>query len=287
MQALDLESIAHAAELIAQSDALIVAAGAGMGVDSDLPDFRGKAGFWQAYPALGREQVDFHRIACPEAFRTHPARAWGFYGHRRNRYRATEPHPGFHILKRWGQAMHHGYSVYTSNVDGQFQKAGFDPDVIHECHGSLHHLQCLKLCHNGIWAADAVQPEVDEDQCLLLNAAPTCPRCGGLARPNVLMFTDFEWLTHRQRAQARRMEDWLAGVQAPVVVEVGAGTAIPSVREFSQRVIYEFGGRLIRINPAESSVPIPFDVGFAAGAAETLMAIDRALGLIDSSSAAQ
>ena len=82
------------------------------------------------------------------------------------------------------------------------------------------------------------QPEVDEDQCLLLNAAPTCPRCDDLARPNVLMFTDFEWLEHRQQMQARRMENWLAGVQAPVVVEIGAGTAIPSVRHFSQRVIH-------------------------------------------------
>lgn len=66
-------------------------------------------------------------------------------------------------------------------------------------------------------------------------------------------------------------------VQAPVVVEIGAGTAIPSVRHFSQRVIHEFGGRLIRINPRESSVPTPFDVGFAAGAVETLRAIDTAL----------
>ena len=146
-----------------------------------------------------------------------------------------------------------------------------------KCHGSLHHLQCLKLCCNDSWNATAVQPEVDEDQCLLLNAAPTCPRCGGLARPNVLMFTDFEWLTQRQRVQARRMEDWLAGVQAPVVVEIGAGTAIPSVREFSQRIIHEFGGRLIRINPTEGSVPTPFDVGFAAGALETLQAIGQVL----------
>ena len=276
MQAMSPDSIAHAAELIAQSDALIVAAGAGMGVDSGLPDFRGKEGFWKAYPALGREQVDFYRIACPEAFRTHPARAWGFSGHRLMLYRQTEPHVGFQILKRWGQAMHHGYAVFTSNVDGQFQKAGFDQDAIDECHGSLHHLQCLQPCSNAIWEATAVQPEVDEDQSLLLNAAPTCPRCGGLARPNVLMFTDFEWLTQRQRMQAKRMENWLAGVQAPVVVEIGAGTAIPSVREFSQRIIHEYGGRLIRINPTESSVPTPFDVGFAAGAAETLVAIDGA-----------
>ena len=277
MDMLDADSISHAADLIMQADALIVAAGAGMGVDSGLPDFRGKEGFWKAYPALGRERVDFYRIACPEAFRTQPARAWGFYGHRLKLYRQTEPHVGSQILKRWGRAMHHGYAVFTSNVDGQFQKAGFDQDAIDECHGSLHHLQCLKLCHNDIWDADGVEPEVDEERCLLLSAPPTCPRCGGLARPNVLMFTDFEWLEHRQRAQARRMENWLAGVRAPVVVEIGAGTAIPSVREFSQRIIHEFGGRVIRINPRESSVPAPFDVGFASGAAQALNAIDRAV----------
>ena len=78
LHSFDPDSISHAAELISQSDALIVAAGAGIGVDSGLPDFCGREGFWQAYPALGREQVDFYRIACPEAFRTHPERAWGF-----------------------------------------------------------------------------------------------------------------------------------------------------------------------------------------------------------------
>lgn len=57
----------HAAELIVQADALIIAAGSGMGVDSGLPDFRGKEGFWKAYPTLGRDQVDIIRIACPEA----------------------------------------------------------------------------------------------------------------------------------------------------------------------------------------------------------------------------
>lgn len=173
--------------------------------------------------------------------------------------------------------MHHGYAVFTSNVDGQFQKAGFDPDGIHECHGSIHHLQCLGPCHDAIWNADAVQPEVDEDQCLLLNAVPTCPRCGGIARPNALMFTDSKWLSAREAAQAKRLEAWLTRVQAPVVVEIGAGTAIPSVRHFSQRVIHEFGGRLIRINPRESSVPTRFDVGFAAGAERTLQAIDEHL----------
>ena len=46
--------IRAAAELIADADSLLVTAGAGMGVDSGLPDFRGAEGFWRAYPALGR-----------------------------------------------------------------------------------------------------------------------------------------------------------------------------------------------------------------------------------------
>ena len=54
--------------------------------------------------------------------------------------------------------MPYGCNVFTSNVDGQFQKAGFDPADIHECHGSIHHLQCLGPCSQAIWGADAEVP---------------------------------------------------------------------------------------------------------------------------------
>jgi len=58
-------SVERAASLIEQAEALIVAAGAGMGVDSGLPDFRGKHGFWRAYPALREAGIDFYSIASP------------------------------------------------------------------------------------------------------------------------------------------------------------------------------------------------------------------------------
>ena len=119
----------HAAELIAQADALVIAAGAGMGVDSGLPDFRGNAGFWNAYPALGREGMAFYEVASPSTFSSRPRLAWGFYGHRLALYRATLPHAGFAMLKRWGEQMLHGSFVYTSNVDGQFQRAGFEENA--------------------------------------------------------------------------------------------------------------------------------------------------------------
>lgn len=275
--ALTPDQLEHAADLISQADALLVAAGAGMGVDSGLPDFRGTEGFWKAYPALGREQVDFYDIACPQAFQTQPQRAWGFYGHRLNLYRATQPHSGFGILKRWGENMLRGYAVFTSNVDGQFQRAGFDKAVITECHGSIHYLQCLAPCCNSIWPADTFSPEVDEEHCLSLNDVPTCPYCRGMARPNVLMFNDWDWQEQREAEQAARRERWLAGVERPVVVEIGAGTAIPSARRFSQRVIHEFGGRLVRINPRECSVPSSMDVGLASGASHALAEIDRVM----------
>ena len=274
---LDPDSLRHAAELIDQSDALVVAAGAGMGVDSGLPDFRGEHGFWKAYPALGRDRIPFSRIASPQAFRDNLQRAWGFYGHRLQLYRQIQPHAGFGILRRWGEAMPKGYGVFTSNVDGQFQEAGMNPPALEECHGSIHYLQCLQPCSDDLWEAEIFVPQIDTENCLLLNEPPRCRRCGGLARPNIMMFSDFEWVEQRQTQQMQGLQNWLATVERPVVVEIGAGTAIPSVRLLSQRIIYDHGGRLIRINPRESAVPTRFDVGLPCGALEGLSAMDEAL----------
>lgn len=266
----------RAAELIAQADGLLIAAGAGIGVDSGLPDFRGNEGFWKAYPALGRARMEFTSIASPRNFHEDPALAWGFYGHRLALYRKTVPHEGFALLKTWGEFMDHGCFVFTSNVDGQFQKAGFDQRAIHECHGSIHHLQCLVPCSGKIWHADDFLPDVDADACRLRNEPPRCPDCGGLARPNILMFGDWDWIERRSEMQAVRLEAWLAQVRRPLVIELGAGTAIPSVRRFGHSVVQR-GGRMVRINPREYAVGSASDVGIAAGALKGLRAIAAAM----------
>lgn len=103
--------------LIYNADALLITAGAGMGVDSGLPDFRGAIGFWEAYPALGRANIRFEDIACPQAFIEHPEVAWGFYGHRLNLYRATPPSSSFQFLLDMAETMPYGAFVFTSNVD--------------------------------------------------------------------------------------------------------------------------------------------------------------------------
>lgn len=264
----------RAARLIRDADGLLITAGAGMGVDSGLPDFRGEGGFWRHYPALGRAGVRFQDIACPQYFRHDVRLAWGFYGHRLRLYRETAPHEGFHILKRWAERKGHGAFVFTSNVDGQFQKAGFDEERIHEVHGSIHHLQCLAGCRGDIWAADCFDPVVDDAACRLTGPVPTCPHCGGLARPNVLMFGDRSWEGHGADAQEAALWQWLAAVSGPVVIEIGAGTDIPTVRMFGEGL----GVPLVRINPREPAVPARDDaVGIALGGLAALRAVDEAM----------
>lgn len=276
-QPLAEDDLQHAAELISQADGLIVAAGAGMGVDSGLPDFRGREGFWRAYPALAEARLDFTAIASPASFERDPQLAWGFYGHRLKLYRSTTPHAGFGLLQAWGRRLRHGLAVFTSNVDGQFQRAGYEPALLHECHGSLHWLQCLRGCGEPPLPADGLQPEVDEAACRWQGALPTCAGCGGLLRPNLLMFSDWGWLGDRYDAQEARLAAWLGRLQRPVVVEIGAGMAVPSVRHFSQRVVQACGGRLVRINPREPAVAAAFGVGLAGPARATLTALDERL----------
>jgi NAD-dependent SIR2 family protein deacetylase len=266
-----------AARFIREADSIIIAAGAGMGVDSGLPDFRGPQGFWTAYPALAQARMDFYAAASASHFVAHPRRAWGFYGHRLALYRATVPHAGFGLLKGWAASKPHGYSVFTSNVDGQFQQAGFDPQRVHECHGSIHHLQCTEPCAEHIWAADSFDPTVDESVCELTCEPPLCPHCGALARPNILMFSDWGWLEERSAQQARRQAAWLGAVRKPVVIEIGAGTAVPSVRHFGERVVRDHNGTLVRINPREPHVNGSCAVGLALGSLDALRLIGTAL----------
>ena len=172
-------AIARAAALVRGADGLLIAAGAGMGIDSGLPDFRGPEGFWRAYPALGRRGMRFESIACPDAFAVDPTLAWGFYGHRLNLYRATRPHPGFALLQGIAAGLRRGAFVFTSSVDGQFQAAGFPAARVCEVHGSIHHLQCCDACEGAIWGADAFLPVVDDEECRLLSPPPQCPACRG------------------------------------------------------------------------------------------------------------
>jgi NAD-dependent SIR2 family protein deacetylase len=278
-----LLAIARVAALIARADALLITAGAGMGVDSGLPDFRGTDGFWRAYPALGKLGISFEQMAQPSWFDLRPEMAWAFYGHRQQLYRATTPHDGFRMLLEWGRAMPAGYFVVTSNVDGQFGAAGFPGDRMLEQHGNIHRYQCTTPCDDAIWQAHPPDLQIDLETITARGTLPLCPQCGALARPNVLMFADADWVPNVTHEQERRYRSWLASVRGRklVILELGAGTAIATIRWHGESLAT---GRpqttLVRVNPDATDAEEPV-IPVRLGALEALTRIEAALARPD------
>lgn len=268
--------ISDAAQKIRNAKVLIITAGAGMGVDSGLPDFRGNQGFWTAYPMYERLGLSFVQAANPEHFDSDPLFGWGFYGHRTNLYRSTVPHSGFKRLKQWEEQFNLATFVVTSNVDGQFQKAGFAQEQLLEVHGSIQHLQCTVPCSPAIW--DNHEQFNINELTMRADYAPRCPHCRRVARPNILMFGDYAWLHQRTGAQENRFDDFLKNhhQQPAVVIELGAGSAIPTIRHLSERLGQRPQTTVIRINPREPQIRGEH-FSFAGGAAEILEQLQKAL----------
>ena len=268
----------QAAEVIREAEVFVITAGAGMGVDSGLPDFRGDHGFWKAYPAYARLGISFTECANPRHFSDDPSFGWGFYGHRTNLYRDTVPHEGFHIIRRWIEQNNADYFVVTSNVDGQFQKAGYADDRILEVHGSIHWLQCQTPCCNTIWYNNE-EVRIDEAAMRARHPLPRCPGCGEISRPNILMFGDWSWLPDRTHIQEHEFDRFMSrnARRHIAVIEMGAGSAIPTIRATSERIGWNFEhATVIRINPREPEIKAPH-ISMPCGALEGLRSMDALL----------
>jgi len=254
MLAVDEAVLRQSAEAIRTAEGMIILAGAGNSVDSGLPEYRGPEGLWRAYPPLARLGISFEVMANPQWFESDPQLAWGFYGHRLALYRGAVPHKGFELLRQWGAAMEHGSFVFTSNVDGLFQKAGFPEERIVECHGSVHHLQCTKPCCAATWPLPEDLPlGIEEATLLAKGTLPRCRSCGAVARPNVLMFDDRTWSPGRTSAQQVKFRAWQRTLARGrfAVIEIGAGTAVPTVREAAEQLAAAGRVPLIRVNPRD------------------------------------
>jgi len=251
------EKLARAALAVQNAEAILIGAGAGMGVDSGMPDFRSKNGFWGNYPLLNGQRIDVLSMCNPEWFRKDPQFAWGFYGHRLNMYRRTPPHAGFEILKKWSIQCSRGSFVYTSNIDGHFQASGFAPSKVFEVHGSLHWMQCMAQCGIGIFSADKTTIDVDETNLHAHGALPSCRACGAMARPNIVLYGDDGFDSTRSDAHLYDLKRWISGLSGRrvVVIECGAGMTIPTIRDFCEDTALNLKATLIRINTSEPWVP--------------------------------
>lgn len=272
--------VRRAAELINEAYAVLVIAGAGMGVDSGLDKFRSADG---AYTLS-----DYHEKCQHELLVKDPAGAWAFHGPVLERFREAQPHEGFaHLLSICKSKA--SYYVCTSNVDEQFQKAGFQHSRVFNAHGSVHMWQCMNAECNSRkdpWAAGAWVP----------GELPQCKYCKGLARPNVSLFDDNmekypdSFNTRVMERQYACFENWLRQLKTmPIcIIEIGCGVSEHSLRLVpkprsrwacmsDEWEMAPLPGSLIRIDPEPTSPAPPRQrfVQIAGGAAVSLQHLAR------------
>lgn len=235
-------ALTEAAIAIARADAMVIGTGAGMGVDSGLGTFRGSnAAVWPPLKAMG---IDISEMSCPDRLEDDPRVAWAFWKWRYDAYTGCAPHKGYHLLAEWGARCLRGFRSITSNIDGHWIRTpGVGEARTVEMHGALTHMQHVKPSDRGeIW--DATREHYSA-----LNVQRRT--CWDEARPNVLMFgetddgtegSQFNW--QRLARQEEQFKRWWADVCAGgphskvVVVEVGAGTKVPTIREICEDLVF-------------------------------------------------
>ena len=92
------------------------------------------------------------------------------------------------------------------------------------------------------------------------------------------MFGDFSWIDARTEAQEQQFHHFLAKYAGPelLVLELGAGTAVPTIRHLSTRLGQTYGAIVVRINPREAHIPPPY-LSFACGACAALEQINQCI----------
>jgi NAD-dependent deacetylase len=163
---MDHQLIRRAAKDILQSKKTIAFTGAGISVESGIPDFRGAQGLWQKY--------DPEEYAHIHAFYANPDKVWLMLKDMFSLIMAAKPNPA-HIGLAELEGMGLLSSVITQNVDSLHQAAG-NKNVI-EFHGSHRTLTCLKCSTKR------------DGTSLTINDLPVrCPRCSSLLKPDVVFF---------------------------------------------------------------------------------------------------
>jgi len=163
---MDSELIRRAAKDILNSKKTIAFTGAGISVESGIPDFRGAQGLWQKY--------DPEEYAHINTFYSDPDRVWLMLKDMFSIIMAAKPNPahiGLAELERMGYLS----SVITQNVDGLHQAAGSRRVI--EFHGSHRTLSCLKC-----------STTIDGTSLKLEDLPPRCSRCSSLLKPDVVFF---------------------------------------------------------------------------------------------------
>lgn len=224
---------------------LVVVTGAGVSAASGVPTFRGKDGLWRNFRS--------EELSTPEAFAHDPRTVWEWYDWRRVTIAGCQPNAAHEVLARWSARP--GFTLITQNVDGLHERAGTG-NVI-RFHGSIWELRCAAGCGAPPWE-DRTSP--------LPSLPPTCPGCGGLARPGVVWFgetIDPDVLE----------ESSVAAEGAEVFLSIGTSAQVypaAGLVHLAKRA----GAFTVEINPGASDASHTVDLPIAAPAEDALPMLD-------------
>lgn len=154
--------------------------------------------------------------------------------------------------------------MLTTNVDHQFQKAGFDNNRIFATQGDYGEIQCEKGCHQKVYDAEKLFCQMNQARkdCLIpSHMVPKCPVCGGNMtmhlRCDQYFVEDESW-----HEAAGRYADFLEKIENKkgLLLELGVGFNTPAIIRFSfERMVRENSNlSLIRLNMNEAVVPESF-----------------------------
>ncbi|MCB0102339.1 MAG: NAD-dependent deacylase [Anaerolineales bacterium] len=145
---------------------IAVLTGAGVSQESGLRTFRdAQTGLWAQYKP--------EDLASPEAFARDPKLVWDWYAWRREAMKGVRPNPGHYALVELEKKIPQ-FTLITQNVDGLHRFAG-SQNVL-ELHGNIQKVRCADCgTFTEEWGDDS-------------ETVPTCEKCGGLLRPDVVWF---------------------------------------------------------------------------------------------------
>lgn len=261
-----LSKTALANKWIADADAVLICAGAGMSVKDGEMVYTNPDDFAKAYPWFPKwgYKTSYEAMGLVNDRSVPISAKWALFAkHMDNMRWKFTPNSGYQQLREL--VGDKSYFVLTSNVDACFERAGFDKSRIYTPQGEWTYVQCVKPCHkDSVFESrpylDAIVPNISSDGNVPLDLIPSCPRCGGQMFGNVRAGSNFLHSKYESQSLAlqRWMEDQIRSNKTIVVIEIGAGFNTPTVTRFPvESFSRELGerARFIRINPSDPQVP--------------------------------